>query len=173
MDNQLIVKMENLILGMFESMLGLRKGYCLPTRWRLKPKIIGLNLLEQDALANAFNELSDRGIIEISDNGSMGEKISITKSGVQHITENKLKGKEMKKNSSNHINISTLKADHVQVGNQNTMNINITPDEFVSLLERLNKKTESEKASVFSKLRDIVKSGTTVMELFGKLKELM
>lgn len=172
MEEQLAVNMKDLILTMFTKIPGLREGYCLQPRWFMLPEIMNLNELEKNALEAAFDKLSEEGIIEITDNNNaMGAKIAITNAGVELITKNKLKGDEVKDKGS--INIGNLHADNVQVGNENTMNINITPDEFIGLLETLNTKPEPEKRSIFNKLADFVKSGLSIGELIIKLKGLL
>ncbi len=172
MNDELVRKMKAIVLDMFSAMPGLNEGFCLPPRWYLHNEIIHLNQLEKDALETAFNELSYSGIIDISESGAMGQKISITALGLSHITKNKMKADTMNE-SSNQINITELHADNVQVGSENIMNINLTPDEFISLMEKVSRKPEKEKTSIFDKLKSAAKSGASIMSIIGKMKDIV
>jgi len=173
MEKQLVLNMKRLILEMFSEIPGLREGYCLPPRWFLSEKIIRLNQMEKEALEVALNQLEEEGIIKIENTAlPTGPKISITKNGIEYLT--KLKFEETNiKNNTYAINITNLQASHVQVGNENIMNINLTPDEFLHLLKLLDSKSDSEKKSIFERLSSFVKSGLSLGELLMKMKELL
>ena len=167
MEKQLVLNMKRLILEMFSEIPGLREGYCLPPRWFLSEKIVRLNQMEKEALQVALNQLEKEGIIKIN-----GSKISITKNGIEYLTKLKCEETNIKDNIHT-INITNLQASHVQVGNENIMNINLTPDEFLHLLKLLDSKSDSEKKSIFEKLSSFVKSGLSLGELLMKMKELL
>ncbi len=71
------------------------------------------------------------------------------------------------KDSSRQLNIGSLKAQNVQVGDGNTMNVNITPDEFVNALSKMQKDPEKAK-SVLSQLNDYAKQGLSLGQTIAK-----
>jgi len=75
-------------------------------------------------------------------------------------------------NSSKQFNIGSLNAQNVQVGDQNTMNVNITPEEFIAALEKMQKDPEKAK-SVLSRLNDFAKQGLSLGQTVVKLIGLM
>lgn len=79
---------------------------------------------------------------------------------------------EMKPSApSNQINISSLNAQNVQVGNENTMNVNITPEEFVDALNRIQQDPEKARSSL-SQLNELVKKGLSFGETVAKFISL-
>ena len=60
----------------------------------------------------------------------------------------------------------------MQVGDQNTMNVNITPQEFIEALEKLQKDPEKAK-SVLSQLNDFAKQGLSFGQTVAKFIGLM
>ena len=175
MNEQLVTNMKELLISLFAKMPGLSEGYCLAPMWNMMPEIEELNQLEIDAFNVALEECIDSGIIalKVSKNARKDELITITRAGVELITSNKMQAKEDKDKESQNISIGSLNAENVQLGNENVMNINVTPDEFVVLLKTLTKKPEAEKTSIFSILSDLVKTGVSVGELVIKLKALL
>ena len=173
MVEQLVPNMKRLILEMFSKIPGLKEGYCLPPRWFPSDKIIRLNQIEKEALEVALNQLEEEGIIKIDNTRLPTDlKVCITKNGIEYLT--KLNFEETNiKNNTHTINIANLQASHVQVGNENIMNINLTPDEFLHLLKLLDAKSYDEKKSIFEKLSSLVKSGLSLGELLIKMKELL
>jgi len=69
--------------------------------------------------------------------------------------------------TSNHINISSLSGQNVQVGDGNTMNVNITPEEFLSALNKMHQNPEKAKTDL-SKLHEYVKMGVSLGETITK-----
>jgi len=175
MKEQLVTNMKALLLSLFAKMPGLSEGYCLAPMWQMMTEIQELNQLEIDAFNVALDECIDSGIIELKESKSSRkeELITITRAGVELITNNKLRAKEEKNKESQNISIGSLNAENVQLGNENVMNINVTPDEFVVLLKTLTTKPEAEKTSIFSILSDLVKTGVSVGGLLIKLKALL
>jgi len=172
MKTKLNLKMRKLILDMFKSIPGLQENYCLPPRWYLNDKIIKLNTIEKEALDNAIDELEDEGILTVSQN-SMGVTIAITAKGIEYITLNKLEEEEMNSTNNNHINIDTVNAENLQVGNDNQMYVNITPNEFIELIEKITTKPKEEQKTIFKKLADFAKNGLSTINLINKLKDLL
>ncbi|WP_275288633.1 RIP homotypic interaction motif-containing protein [Halomonas elongata] len=74
--------------------------------------------------------------------------------------------------SGSHLNIESLNAQNVQVGDQNTMNVNITPEEFIDALERMQNDPEKAK-SVLSQLNDFAKQGLSFGQTVAKFVGLM
>ncbi len=69
--------------------------------------------------------------------------------------------------SSSQINISSLNVQNMQVGDGNTMNVNITPEEFLNALNKMQK--DPEKApSLLSQLNEQVKKGLSFGETVVK-----
>ncbi len=109
MNNQQIVSMKKMILGMFESKPGLREGDSLPPRWLLQTEIINLSAQEKHSLESAFNELYDSELIEISKiEDAEDQKISITQAGVEYITKNKADKKSLRKRNLSQLNIASI-----------------------------------------------------------------
>jgi hypothetical protein len=75
-------------------------------------------------------------------------------------------------NPGSSLNIGSLNAQNVQVGDQNTMNVNITPQEFIEALEKLQKDPEKAK-SVLSQLNDFAKQGLSFGQTVAKFIGLM
>ena len=175
MEEQLVINMKELVISLFAKIPGLSEGYCLQPMWQMLPEIQELNQLEIDAFNTALDEYVKSGILElkVSKNAAKDELITITKMGVELITKNKLLAKKNKEKSLQNISIGSLNAENVQLGNENIMNVNVTPDEFVALLTALTAKPEAEKTSIFSILTDLVKTGVSVGELLIKLKALL
>lgn len=73
--------------------------------------------------------------------------------------------------ASNQINISSLNAQNVQVGKGNTMNVNVTPEEFLSALNTMQQDPEKAK-SVLSELYGYVKNGLSFGETVAKFISL-
>lgn len=74
--------------------------------------------------------------------------------------------------SSRQLNIGSLNAQNVQVGDGNTMNVNITPDEFVNALSKMQKNPEKAE-SVLSQLNDYAKQGLSLGQTIAKFIGLM
>lgn len=74
--------------------------------------------------------------------------------------------------SGSRLKIESLKAQNVQVGNQNTMYVNITPEEFIDALERMQNNPEKAK-SVLSELNDFAKQGLSFGQTVAKFIGLM
>lgn len=69
--------------------------------------------------------------------------------------------------SSNQINISSLNVQNMQVGDGNTMNVNITPEEFLNALNKMQRNPEKT-PSLLSQLNEQVKKGLTFGETVAK-----
>lgn len=171
MQEQLNIKMKKLILDMFKSIPNLQENYCLSPRWQMTDSILNLNSVEKEALVNAINELEANEILTISEN-KMGSNIAITKKGIKYITLNKLEEEKMN-SQNNNISIGTVNADNLQVGNDNQMNINLTPTELIDLIEKITKKPEKEQKTIFSKLLTLAKDGLSTVGIINKLKDLI
>ena len=61
-------------------------------------------------------------------------------------------------NRGNNLNIGSLNARNVQVGDQNTMNVNITPEDFIGALKKMQNDPEKAKSVIFQ-LNDLAKQG--------------
>lgn len=66
------------------------------------------------------------------------------------------------RSSNSHISIGSLSAKNVQVGNENSMNINITAEEFANALSSLASKPTEERKSIVEKISSLVGAGATV-----------
>ena len=171
MQKQLNLKMKKLILDMFKSIPNLQENYCLSPRWQMSDSILHLNSVEKEALVDAINELENDGILTISEN-RMGSNIAITKKGIEYITLNKLEEEKMD-SQNNNISIGTVNAENLQVGNDNQMNINLTPNEFIDLIEKITKKPEKEQKNIFNQLLTFTKNGLSTVGIINKLKDLI
>jgi hypothetical protein len=69
--------------------------------------------------------------------------------------------------TSNQFNISSLNAQNVQVGDGNTMNVNVTPEAFLSALNKMQQDPEKAE-SVLSKLYGYVNKGLSLTETVAK-----
>lgn len=69
------------------------------------------------------------------------------------------------------INIDTLNADNVQVGDNNTLNINNSPDDLVAVLQLFIDKPEQGK-SLLDKLKGYIAKGASLADSIRKLFEL-
>ena len=76
------------------------------------------------------------------------------------------------KDSSRQLSIGSLSAQNVQVGDGNTMNVKITPDEFVNALSKMQKNPEKAK-SVLSQLSDYAKEGLSLGQTIATFIGLM
>ena len=70
------------------------------------------------------------------------------------------------------VNIGSVNAQNVQVGNENTINFNVTPEQFVEALNKMNKDSKKSK-SVLKQLNSYVKKGVGMGELIKKLVTLI
>ena len=78
------------------------------------------------------------------------------------------------KQNNNPINIREFKAKNVQIGNQNSMVVNVTPDEFVAALTKLiENKSKKSQQSIIEKLSNYVKTGVSFGKLVAKLVALI
>jgi len=75
-------------------------------------------------------------------------------------------------NRGNNLNIESLNAHNVQVGDQNTMNVNVTPMEFIGALKKMQRDPEKAK-SVISQLNDLAKQGLSFGQTIAKFIGLM
>ncbi|TYB95221.1 MAG: hypothetical protein FXF54_04780 [Kosmotoga sp.] len=75
-------------------------------------------------------------------------------------------------NSGSYLNIGALNAQNMQVGNENIMNVNITPEEFIEALEKMQKKPEKA-SSVLSQLNFLAKQGLSVGQTIAEFIRLM
>ena len=71
--------------------------------------------------------------------------------------------------SNAQISIGSLNAQHVQVGNDNSMNINITAEQFANALSLLAQKESEEANSIAEKISSFVANGATMVEAVAKL----
>lgn len=96
--------------------------------------------------------------------------------GMPRITKgvdfDKWENKMAPSNSGGQLNIGSLSAQNVQLGDGNTMNVNITPQEFIDALERMQKDPEKAK-SVLSQLNDLAKQGLSFGQTVAKFIGLM
>lgn len=74
--------------------------------------------------------------------------------------------------NNSQININSLTAHNVQVGNENTMNINITPEQFVEALSALIK-NQKKANSIIDELSSYLKKGVSLAEVIAKFVTLM
>ncbi|WP_234263680.1 RIP homotypic interaction motif-containing protein [Hydrogenophaga sp. NFH-34] len=68
------------------------------------------------------------------------------------------------RSSNSHISIGSLNAQNVQVGNENSMNISITAEQFANALSSLASKPPEESKSIVEKVASCVATGATVAE---------
>ncbi len=129
-------------------------------------KSIGNHLVEVQAVADEL-EGSDYAHFEELPNGMP----RITK-GVDFDKWEQRMNPGNSGNSSRQLNIGSLNAQNVQVGDQNTMNVNITPEEFIDALERMQNEPEKAK-SVLSQLNDFAKQGLSFGQTIAKFVGLM
>jgi len=72
------------------------------------------------------------------------------------------------------ISIGNLNATHAQVGNQNaTMNISMTPDELINVLNALLVKKPEEAKTIMDKLKDMVANGANITTVLTGLGEFL
>jgi uncharacterized protein YecA (UPF0149 family) len=76
------------------------------------------------------------------------------------------------KRTNSQINISSFNANNVQVGNENTMNVGVTPEEFVEALKSLTKEPEKAK-SIIDQLSGYVKEGVGIADAVTKFMALI
>jgi len=84
----------------------------------------------------------------------------------------KWKNKMNPNNQGSNLKIGALNAHNVQVGDKNTMNVNITPEEFIGALDKMQKDPEKAK-SVLSQLNDFAKQGLSFGQTVAKFIGLM
>jgi hypothetical protein len=73
---------------------------------------------------------------------------------------------------TSHFSISALNAHNVQVGNENTMNVNVTPDQFLAALENMQNNPKKAK-SILSTLSEELKKGLSIGETIAKFIALI
>lgn len=72
------------------------------------------------------------------------------------------------------INIANFNATHAQVGNQNaTMNIGMTPDDLIKVLNELLAKKPEEAKTIMDKLSDMAANGANITTLLTGLSGLL
>ena len=75
--------------------------------------------------------------------------------------------REMNPKQDQEVSIGSVNAENVQIGNANTMNINVTPEEFVDALSRLVENPEKSR-SIIEEMTSYLKQGLSIGELVKK-----
>ena len=78
----------------------------------------------------------------------------------------------MNSNKDANFNVSVEGGENIQIGYDNTQNINVTPQEFVDILNKLLEDPDQNK-SILDKLNGMAEKGTTVIGLINSLKTLI
>ena len=75
--------------------------------------------------------------------------------------------------NNNPISIGTLNSQQTQVGNQNTINVNVTPQELLDMLTKLTEKKPEEQKTIIQKISQFVSDGTGLGEVLVKLAQFL
>lgn len=73
----------------------------------------------------------------------------------------------------NNLTIGTLNAGTAQVGNNNTLNVGISAEDFIKILGSFSAKPEPERKSILEQLSSAAQTGASLAESFIKITALM
>ncbi len=173
MNEQLVLNMQDLIFDIYEKKVPQLQEDFVLNLWQ-NDEIQVLNKVETDALKEGIKKSEKEGLLEICGSQENIGDVAITLDGIKYLTERKMKKRKvLEAKSSTNINVTVGDSSNVNVGNGNIIKSGITPEEFVSILRELDQKSEEDKKGIFEKLTHFVKKGFTIVDLAGKLKELL
>ena len=116
---------------------------------------------EMESLAETANSLEEMGYVTAGRCGNGMPRIS---RGL-HFDEWE---RAMNPSESKSTNIGSIEGNNVQVGDHNTQQINVTPQQIVDALEALVDKPEQSK-SILDKLKYLAQTGGSVSAILGQL----
>lgn len=166
-----------------EELVFFQLGLFLSENWIKMASVTSFPSIAEDlkkvSLTNEIKSIKYKSIINIlneilnsirnSDIEKFNDGIDILINEIKKID----KDREMNEETQGQVNISNLHAENVQVGHQNKMNVNITPAEFIQILEKFNHQPKEKRASIINQMIDFAKSSNSVVSLISELKDLV